>query len=71
MGENQKVQILTADMMRRLANTADELEDEVYTNIVDKYAQKIINSGYGIGQTRRIIVGGIKGWRDVRGMVAD
>ena len=47
MGENQKVQILTADMMRRLANTADELEDEVYTNIVDKYAQKIINSGYG------------------------
>ena len=64
MSENQKTQILTADMIRRLANSSDSLEDEDYSSMVDRYAQKLVNSGYGIGQTRRIISAGIKGWRN-------
>jgi hypothetical protein len=30
--------------------------------VVDKYGQKLINSGYGLEQTRRILVGGLKGY---------
>ena len=63
MGENLKTQILTAEMIRRLAITTEGLGEEVYTMIVDKYAQKLINSGYGVDQTRRIVIAGIKGWR--------
>ena len=63
MGENMKVQILSADMIRRIANTSEGLEREDYARIVDRYAKKLINSGYGEDQTRRIILGGIKGWR--------
>ena len=63
MGENLKVQILTAEVIRRLANTAEDVDREDYAKIVDNLAQKMINSGYGEEQTRRIIVAGIKGWR--------
>ena len=63
MGENLKIQILTAEVMRRLANTVEEIEPEDYARIVDKFAQKLINSGYREEQSRRIIVSGIKGWR--------
>ena len=64
MGENLKVQILTAEVIRRLANTAEGVSKEDYSEIVDKLAQKMINSGYGEEQSRRIIVAGIKGWRN-------
>ena len=63
MGENLKIQILTPEVIRRLANTAEEVGDEDYAKIVDNFAQKLINSGYGVDQSRRIIVSGIKGWR--------
>ena len=63
MGENMKQQILTADMMRRMVNTSEECTDEDYCTIVDSYAQKIVNSGYGEEQARKIITAGIKGWR--------
>ena len=63
MGENLKIQILTAEVIRRLANTAEEVGNEDYARIVDSFAQKLVNSGYGVEQSRRIIVSGIKGWR--------
>ena len=63
MNENQKTQILTAEMIRRLANSSDSLVEEDYASMVDRYAQKLVNSGYGVVQTRRIISAGIKGWR--------
>ena len=30
--------------------------------VIDEYAQKLINSGYGLEQTRNIIVAGLKGY---------
>ena len=39
------------------------MNKEDYAKIVDRLAQKMINSGYGEEQARRIIVAGIKGWR--------
>ena len=62
LGENQKIQILTQEMIRRLGNTMEGLEDGLYCRIVDDFSQKLYNSGYGEEQIRRIIVAGIRGW---------
>ena len=62
LGENQKIQILTQEMIRRLGNTMEGLEDELYCRIVDDFSQKLYNSGNGEEQIRRIIVAGIRGW---------
>ena len=62
-GENQKVQILTQEVIRRMANTMDGLERGEYVTILDAYCQKLINSGYREPQIRRIVIAGIKGWR--------
>ena len=63
MGENQKITILSQDLIRRLmnTNTCESLGLEEKSRIVDQY-KKIRNSGISIDQTRRIIVNGIKGY---------
>ena len=62
-GENQKVQILTQEVIRRMGNTMEEVSKEDYTTIMDNYCQKLYNSGYKEEQIRRIMIAGIKGWR--------
>ena len=62
MGENQKLQVLTQEVIRRLGNTYEGLVNEDYTRIIDDFCQKLFNSGYKEDQIRRIIVAGIKGW---------
>ena len=62
MPENNKIQVLSNEMVRRLLNTEGDLPKEEYTKIVDDYAQKLSNSGYSITQIRRIIVSGIRGY---------
>ena len=63
MGENQKITILTQEVIRRLHNTQEELDGEVFRGIVDRFAQKMINSGHKAEMARRITIAGIKGWR--------
>ena len=62
MGENQMRQILTQEMVRRLNNTREDLPKEDFKTIIDKYTQKLINSGHGEDQVRSIVIAGIKGW---------
>ena len=62
MGENSKYQILSQEMIRRLLNTSEELEVEHKQEIVDKYAEKLHNSGYELDQIRKILLAGIKGY---------
>ena len=33
-----------------------------YTTILDRFSQKLFNSGYSVDQIRRMVVAGIKGW---------
>ena len=63
MGENEKVQILSNDMVRRLACTDPRQEDSTRVKVVDQFAKKVLTSGYSLQQTRRIILGAIRGWR--------
>ena len=62
LSENQKVQILAQELIRRLFNTKEGLTREYRAEIINKYTQKLINSGYAIEQTRKIILAGVKGY---------
>ena len=62
MEENSKMQILSNDMVRRLANT-DPRQDKVeHCRVVDMFTQKLLTSGYSQEQARKIILSGIRGW---------
>ena len=62
MEENGKIQILSNDLVRRLCNTMESLGAREQHLVVDGYAQKLLNSGYGKEQVRKIVVNGIKGY---------
>ena len=62
MEENSKHQVLANDLVRRLCNSMEQLGEEERRRIIDGYSQKLINSGYGIDQTKKIIVNGIRGY---------
>ena len=62
MAEDSKVRSLTNDLVRRLLTTSESLPDKLRWKIIDDFAQKLLNSGYKLEQTRRIIVAGLKGY---------
>ena len=62
MDENSKMKILANDLTRRLLNTSESLGMDAKIKVVDHYSQKLINSGYGVEQVRRIVINGIKGY---------
>ena len=66
MGENTRTQILAQEVIRRLGNTKEDMGNEIVEDILDKFSQKLINSGHNEEQTRRIIIAGIKGWEGRR-----
>ena len=49
-------------MIRRLGNMDPRQEGEKVNKEVDRYAVKLLTSGWNKEQTRRIILGGIRGW---------
>ena len=62
MGEDQKIRCLSNDMIRRLSNTSELMDDQARWDVIDEYAQELCNSGYGRGQIKRRIIAGIKGY---------
>ena len=62
MPENMKIATLNQEVIRRMVNTSEDLDDSIRLEVVDNYARKIINSGYGLNQTRNVMVGGLKGY---------
>ena len=59
MPENMLVSSLNQEMTRRMMNTSELLDIDRRVRVVNDYAQKLINSGFGIDQSRKIIVGGL------------
>ena len=62
LDENSKIQILSNELMRRLANTDSRQERRVVAEIVDKFCVKLLTSGYSPKQVRRITLIGSRGW---------
>ena len=50
--ENSKMQILSNDLVRRLASTDGRQGRKVTGAVIDQYAQKLLTSGYTMIQTR-------------------
>ena len=45
-----------------LANTKEDLPREEYQTIINRFCQKMYNSGYKEDQIKRVVVAGIRGW---------
>ena len=46
-------------MISRIINASEDLEISERKQVVDEYAQKLINAGFKLDQTRNILVGGL------------
>ena len=57
-----KVASLNQEVIRRILNTSEDLDDAMRMTVVDNFAKKVRNSGYCIKQTRDIMMGGLKGY---------
>jgi hypothetical protein len=62
MAEDSKIRSLTNEVIRRLTTTSERISDDTRCLILDRFAQKMTNSGYGLTQIRRVVLGGIKGY---------
>ena len=64
MEENAKMKIIAQDLVRRLTNTKESLGYKEKCKVVDMYAKKLLNSGYGLEQVKKTLVSGIKGYEN-------
>ena len=62
MPENTRMATLNQEMIRRMVNTSEHVDMDTRLEVIDDYARKLVNSEYDLGQTRRVIVGGLKGY---------
>ena len=62
MCENSKLQCLSNDLVRRLLNTRVELSPRFREGVIDQYGTKLMTSGFGREQAKKILVNGIKGY---------
>ena len=62
MCENSKLQCLSNDLVRRLLNTRVELSPRFREGVIDQYGAKLMTSGFGREQAKKILVNGIKGY---------
>ena len=60
--ESTRRSTMKQELICRLTNTSEMGSNEVRVGIIDKYAQKLINSEYSLEHTREFIVGGSKGY---------
>ena len=65
MAEDSKIRSLTNEVIRRLLTTGEMIPDKDRCQILDRFAQKMKNSGYGLNQIRRVLLGGIKGYESM------
>ena len=60
MEEKVKYKILSNDLVRRMLNCMEELGDEEKRRNIDRYGQKLLNSGFNREQVVRILVAGLR-----------
>ena len=71
MPEGVRRATLNQELVRRMVNTSERLENVKRVKIVDQYAQKLINSEYSVEETRKVIVGGLKGYERLLSLSKD
>jgi hypothetical protein len=61
-GEQQKMDILSNELVRRMSNVCDRVEDSEKVAIVDHHTKQLKNSGYSWMQAREVVSCGLKGF---------
>ena len=69
--ESTRRATLNQELIRRLTNTSELLDDGVRIMIVDEYAQKLVNSEYTVKRTQGFILGGLKGYERLLSLSRD
>ena len=49
-----------------MRNTSERLNIQERVEVVNKFTQRMANSGYSIQQARRVIISGLKGYEAAR-----
>ena len=57
---------LAQNMVRRMSNTTERLDQGTWDEIINKFAAKLRTSGYSRNQAREIITSGLKGYKNRR-----
>ena len=68
MPENSKMATLNQELVRRMMNTSEDLVMEERIIVVDRYCQKLANSGYRKGQILKVVIGGLTGYERRRNL---
>ena len=63
MSEQQKMSILSNELVRRLSNIHRDVLQEEIKEIIEHFITQLKNSGYERKQAREIVVCGVVGWR--------
>ena len=71
MPENMRVVTLTHETIRRMMNTSERIELPERIKIVDNYGMKLVNSGYSLDQSRKMIVTGLVGYERRLALIKD
>ena len=61
-GEQQKMDILSNELVRRLSNVSEGVDFEESLQIVNHYTKQLKNSGYEWKQSREIVICGLRGY---------
>ena len=68
MPKNGRMATLNQELVRRMLNTSKDLDMEERMMVVDKYCQKLADSGYLGDQMKRVVKGGLKGYERRRNL---
>ena len=71
MPETTRRATLNQELIRRMVNTSEMVSNEKRVEIVDSYAEKLMNSEYPLDQTRNILIGGLKGYERLLSLSMD
>ena len=65
LGENTKVASLTQNLMRRMKNTSEDVDDSVRIDVVNAFSSQIKASGYSDEQNIKIVKAGLTGYENL------
>ena len=65
LAENTKVSSLTQDLVRRMKNTSEYVNQTTRNKVVDDFSAKLQLSGYQLDQIKKIVIAGLKGYEGI------
>ena len=63
-GEQQKMDILSNELIRRMSNVCEKIEESEKIEIIDHYTKQLKNSGYSWAQSKEVVICGLRGFKN-------